>query len=149
MHSIAKLIQLRSDLKISVVWFICQTVVGNIVNVITLFKFLDKPIDLSSILINLFKRSENSFLIVRGKPLGVHKIHQLIEVRSLAIQLVIDFRDLAFIEIDLLDFTGKHHAAGIRTDGRTEYIRPFADRLVLAIGDLNVNDLRALFVRIT
>ena len=80
MHSIAKLIQLRSDLKISVVWFICQTVVGNIVNVITLFKFLDKPIDLSSILINLFKRSENSFLIVRGKPLGVHKIHQLIEV---------------------------------------------------------------------
>lgn len=82
MHSIAKLIQLRSDLKISVVWFICQTVVGNIVNVITLFKFLDKPIDLSSILINLFKRSENSFLIVRGKPLGVHKIHQLIEVCS-------------------------------------------------------------------
>ena len=82
MHSIAKLIQLRSDLKISVVWFICQTVVGNIVNVITLFKFLDKPIDLSSILINLFKRSENSFLIVRRKPLGVHKIHQLIEVCS-------------------------------------------------------------------
>ena len=56
MHSIAKLIRLRSDLKISVVWFICQTAVGNIVNVITLFKFLDKPIDLSSILINLFKR---------------------------------------------------------------------------------------------
>lgn len=82
MHSIAKLIQLRSDLKISVVWFICQIVVGNIVNVIALFKFLDKPIDLSSILINLFKRSENSFLIVRGKPLGVHKIHQLIEVCS-------------------------------------------------------------------
>lgn len=81
MHSIAKLIRLRSDLKISVVWFICQIVVGNIVNVITLFKFLDKPIDLSSILINLFKRSENSFLVVRGKPLGVHKIHQLIEVR--------------------------------------------------------------------
>ena len=49
MHSIAKLIQLRSDLKISVVWFICQTVVGNIVNVITLFKFLDKPIDLSRV----------------------------------------------------------------------------------------------------
>lgn len=79
----------------------------------------------------------------------MHKIHQLIKVRSLAIQLVIDFRDLAHIEIDLLDFPGKHHAAGIRTDGRAEYIRPFADRLVLAIGDLNVNDLRALFVRIT
>ena len=42
MHSIAKLIQLRSDLKISVVWFICQIVVGNIVNVITLFKFLKR-----------------------------------------------------------------------------------------------------------
>ena len=36
MHSIAKLIQLRSDLKISVVWFICQIVVGNILNVLTL-----------------------------------------------------------------------------------------------------------------
>lgn len=55
---------------------------GNIVNVITPFKFLDEPVNLSSILINLFKRSENSFLVVRGKPLGVHKIHQLIEVRS-------------------------------------------------------------------
>ena len=82
MHSIAKLIHLRSDLKISVVWFICQIVVGNIVNVMTPFKFLDEPVDLSSILVNLFKRSENSFLVVRGKPLGVHKIHQLIEVRS-------------------------------------------------------------------
>ena len=56
MHSIAKLVQPRSDLKISVVWFICQIVVGNIVDVITLFKFIDEPIDLSSILINLFKR---------------------------------------------------------------------------------------------
>ena len=82
MHSIAKLIRLRSDLKISVVWFICQIVVGNIVNVMTLFKFLDKPVDLSSILVNLFERAENSFLVVRGKPLGVHKVHQLIEVRS-------------------------------------------------------------------
>lgn len=62
MHSIAKLIRLRSDLKISVVWFICQIVVGNIVNVMTLFKFLDKPVDLSSILVNLFERAENSFL---------------------------------------------------------------------------------------
>lgn len=82
MHSIAKLIQLRSDLKISVVWFICQIVVGNIVNVITLFKFLDKPIDLSSILVNLFKCAENSLLVVRGKPLGVHEVNQLIEVCS-------------------------------------------------------------------
>lgn len=82
MHSIAKLIRLRSDLKISVVWFICQIVVGNIVNVMTLFKFLDKPVDLSSILVNLFERAENSFLVVRGKTLGVHKIHQLIEIRS-------------------------------------------------------------------
>ena len=54
----------------------------NIIDVITLFKFLDEPVDLSSILINLFKRSENSFLVVRGKPLGVQKIHQLIEVCS-------------------------------------------------------------------
>ena len=82
MHSLLNLIQLRSDLKISVVRFICQIVVGNIVNVITPFKFLDKPIDLSSILINLFKRSENSFLVVRGKALSIHKIHQLVEVRS-------------------------------------------------------------------
>ena len=36
MHSLLNLIQLRSDLKISVVRFICQIVVGNIVNVITL-----------------------------------------------------------------------------------------------------------------
>ena len=72
----------RSELKISVVRFICQIVVRNIVNVITLFKFLDKPVDLSSILINLFKCSENSFLVVRGKALSIHKIHQLIEVRS-------------------------------------------------------------------
>ena len=71
MHSIAKLIRLRSDLKISVVWFICQIVVGNIVNVMTLFKFLDKPVDLSRILVNLFERAENSFLVVRGKTLGV------------------------------------------------------------------------------
>ena len=70
MNSIAKLIQLRSDLKISVVRFICQIIMWNIIDVITLFKFLDKPVDLSSILINLFKRSKDSFLIVRGKPLG-------------------------------------------------------------------------------
>lgn len=82
MHSVAKLIQLRSDLKISVVWFICQIIMWNIVNVIALFKLLDKPIDLSSILVNLFKCAENSFLVVRGKPLGIHEVHQLIEVRS-------------------------------------------------------------------
>ena len=50
----------RSELKISVVWFICQIVVGNIVNVITLFKLLDKPVDLSSILVNFFECAENS-----------------------------------------------------------------------------------------
>ena len=72
----------RSELKISVVRFICQIVVGNIVNVITLFKLLDKPVDLSSILVNLFECAENSFLVVRGKPLGVHEVHQLIEVCS-------------------------------------------------------------------
>lgn len=82
MHSLLNLIQLRSDLKISVVRFICRIIMWNIIDVITLFKFLDEPVDLSSILINLFKRSENSFLVVRGKPLGVHKVHQLIEVRS-------------------------------------------------------------------
>lgn len=76
------MIQLRSDLKISVVRFIYQIIMWNIIDVITLFKLLDKPVDLSSVLVNLFKRSENSFLVVRGKPLGVHKIHQLIEVRS-------------------------------------------------------------------
>lgn len=78
MHSIAKLVQPRSDLKISVVWIICQIVVGKIVDVITLFKFLDEPIDLSSILINLFKRSENSFLVICRKALGVYEVHQLI-----------------------------------------------------------------------
>ena len=76
------LIQLRSNLKISVVRFICQIIMWNIIDVITLFKLLDKPVDLSSILINLFKRAENSFLVVRGKTLCVHKIHQLIEIRS-------------------------------------------------------------------
>lgn len=76
------LIQLRSDLKISVVRFICQIIMWNIVNVIALFKLLDKPIDLSSILVNLFKCAENSFLVVHGKPLGIHEVHQLIEVRS-------------------------------------------------------------------
>ena len=65
------------------------------------------------------------------------------------IQLAIDFRDLAHIEIDFLDFPGKHHVAGIRTDGRTECIRLFADCLVFVIADFNVNDLRTLFVRIT
>ena len=78
----------------------------------------------------------------------IHKIHQLVEVRPLAIQLVIDFCDLAHIEIDHLDFPGQHHAAGIRTDGRAERIRLLANRLVLAIGDFDVNNLRALFVRI-
>ena len=82
MHSIAKLIQLCSDLKISVVRFICQIIMWNIIDVITLFKLLDKPVDLSSVLVNLFECAENSFLVVRGKPLGVHKAHQLIEVRS-------------------------------------------------------------------
>ncbi|RHL33812.1 hypothetical protein DW024_09630 [Collinsella sp. AF37-9] len=78
----------------------------------------------------------------------IHEVHQLVEVRPLAIQLVIDFCDLAHIEIDLLDFPGKHHAAGIRTDGRTKYIRSSADRFVLPIGDLNVNGLRTRFMQI-
>ena len=55
----------------------------NIIDVITLFKLLDKPVDLSSVLVNLFECAKNSFLVVRGKPLGVHKVHQLIEVCSL------------------------------------------------------------------
>ena len=76
------MIQLRSDLKISVVRFIYQIIMWNIIDVITLFKLLDEPVNLSSILINLFKRAENSFLVVRGKTLGVHEIHQLIEIRS-------------------------------------------------------------------
>ena len=67
MHSIAKLAQLRSDLKISVVWFICQIVVGNIVNVITLFKFCRNAHDQKTTFV-LRRRNEDYVAIAPLDP---------------------------------------------------------------------------------